>query len=722
MGLTKTSTGKKVLNEDILELEKTCDFKVAIAGNPNVGKSTIFNNLTGMHQHTGNWPGKTVSNARGICKYNNTKFLLVDIPGTYSIMSNSEEEEIARDYICFGNPDATVVILDATSLERNLNLVYQIMEITDKIVVCINLLDEAKKKGIHINFKELEEKLGVPVVGTIARKKKTLDKLMEKVQNVCKKKDISKPKKILYKSYIEECVEKLTCYVEKNLSESKQNLTRWICLKIIDGNKKIINKIEKNFNIDLTKNEELKRIKNEIKDILEFNGVKQENVKDELISSVIFASENVYNDVVELENKEYNNRDRRIDKILTSKVWGIPIMLLFLGVIFWITITGANYPSEWLSSFFGWLQEKLVHLFNLLSAPEWLKSVIIDGVYKTLTWIIAVMLPPMAIFFPLFTILEDLGYLPRIAFNLDKFFRKAGSSGKQALTMCMGFGCNSAGVTGCRIIDSPREKLIAILTNAFIPCNGRFPFLITIATIFIGGIVGEVNSSIVATITVLFVVLLGIFMTLFVSKILSKTVLKGKSSSFILELPPYRKPQIGQVIVRSIFDRTLFVLGRAIAVAAPAGLVIWLFANINIGDLSILTHVANFFDPFAKLMGLDGYILTAFILGIPANEIVLPIILMCYMGSGTLVDLENTMTIGQILVNNGWTLVTAINVMIFTLLHFPCTTTLMTIKKETGSLKWTALAFALPTVCGIVICMAINLLRYNGTEFKKIKK
>ena len=365
------------------------------------------------------------------------------------------------------------------------------------------------------------------------------------------------------------------------------------------------------------------KIKNEINDILEFNGIKQENVKDELISSVIFASENVYNDVVELENKEYNNRDRKIDKILTSKVWGIPIMLLFLGVIFWITITGANYPSEWLSSFFGWLQEKLVHLFNLLSAPEWLKSVIIDGVYKTLTWIIAVMLPPMAIFFPLFTILEDLGYLPRIAFNLDKFFRKAGSSGKQALTMCMGFGCNSAGVTGCRIIDSPREKLIAILTNAFIPCNGRFPFLITIATIFIGGIVGGVNSSIVATITVLFVVLLGIFMTLFVSKILSKTVLKGKSSSFILELPPYRKPQIGQVIVRSIFDRTLFVLGRAIAVAAPAGLVIWLFANINIGDLSILTHVANFFDPFAKLMGLDGYILTAFILGIPANEILL---------------------------------------------------------------------------------------------------
>ena len=297
--------------------------------------------------------------------------------------------------------------------------------------------------------------------------------------------------------------------------------------------------------------------------------------------------------------------------------------------------------------------------------------------------------------------------------------------------MCMGFGCNSAGVTGCRIIDSPREKLIAILTNAFIPCNGRFPFLITIASIFIGGAgltnhavngenvvskeitaVGEnattisgASSALIATITVLFVVLLGIFITLLVSKILSKTILKGKSSSFVLELPPYRKPQIGQVIVRSIFDRTLFVLGRAIAVAAPAGLVIWLFTNINIGGLSILTYIANFFDPLAKLMGMDGYILTGFILGIPANEIVLPIILMCYMGSGTLVDLESTATIGQILIQNGWTLLTAINVMLFTLLHFPCTTTLMTIKKETGSWKWAALGFVLPTVCGVVVCM-----------------
>lgn len=374
-------------------------------------------------------------------------------------------------------------------------------------------------------------------------------------------------------------------------------------------------------------------------------------------------------------------------------------MILFLGLIFWITIIGANYPSEFLFSVFTWFQGKLVIFSNWLSCPAWLSDMLISGVYQTLTWIVSVMLPPMAIFFPLFTFLEDLGYLPRIAFNMDGFFKKCCCTGKQMITMCMGFGCNAAGVVGCRIIDSPRERLIAILTNNFVPCNGRFPFLISIATIFIAGTMQEFGASIVSTISVIFVILLGIFLTLFISKILSKTILKGMPSSFVLELPPYRKPQLGKIFIRSIFDRTLFVLGRAISVAAPAGLVIWLFATIGINGQSLLSIIANFLNPFAQLMGLDGYILTAFIFGIPANEIVLPIILMCYLGGNSLVNLEDTYSIGQILVQNGWTMLTAINVMIFTCLHFPCTTTLLTIKKETGSWKWTILSFIIPTVC-----------------------
>ena len=379
-------------------------------------------------------------------------------------------------------------------------------------------------------------------------------------------------------------------------------------------------------------------------------------------------------------------------------------MLLFLGVIFWITITGANYPSSMLSSLFGWIEGKLLIFFEWLHSPKWLTELLVSGMYKTVAWVTAVMLPPMAIFFPLFTLLEDLGYLPRIAFNLDKFFKRACTSGKQALTMCMGFGCNAAGVVGCRIIDSPRERLIATITNSFVPCNGRFPFLITIAMIFFGSSFG-MFSSFVSTSIVLLVIVLGIVLSLVISKILSKTVLKGMPSSFVLELPPYRKPQIGKVIVRSIFDRTLFVLGRAVAVAAPTGIVIWILANVTLGDVTLLTLIANFFDPFAKLMGLDGYILTAFILGLPANEIVLPIILMSYLSQGVLVDIEDMASISNILVQNGWTLLTAINVMLFTLLHFPCSTTLLTIKKETGSWKWTFASFAIPTLCGVVVCM-----------------
>lgn len=705
MGLTSSSTGTKLLDNDIEALKSKCDFTIAIAGNPNVGKSTVFNSLTGLHQHTGNWPGKTVSNASGIATFNNKNFLLVDIPGTYSIMSNSQEEEIARDYICFGNPDCTVVVLDATCLERNLNLVYQILEITNKVVVCVNLLDEAKKKGIEIDLDKLSFTLGVPVVGTIARKKKTLNKLMQSVYEVCTENCSDELFKIEYPESIENAITIVEKSAKKLLCSSLFTNYRWISLKLLEGNSKIISSIENYLNINLVDNENISCSVNKAKEILEENNINISSFKDIIVSTIMFHSEKISLDVIRCKRQNYSVRTNKIDKILTSKLTGIPIMLLFFALIFWITITGANYPSALLTKFFNYIETKLVLLFEHFNSPLWLIDISVFGLYRTLAWIVAVMLPPMAIFFPLFTILEDLGYLPRIAFNLDNFFRKACTSGKQALTMCMGFGCNAAGVVGCRIIDSPRERLVAMLTNNFVPCNGRFPFLITISSIFFASSALGIWSSIWSTLAVIAVIIIGVIVTLVVSKILSKTILKGMPSSFMLELPPYRTPQFGKILVRSIFDRTLFVLGRAVSIAIPAGIIIWLFANINISGISLLTHVANFLDPFAKLMGLDGYILTAFILALPANEIVLPIILMSYTAGGSLMQIDDLSNISNIIISNGWTILTAINVMLFCLMHFPCSTTLITIKKESGSLKWTALAFLIPTFLGIITCM-----------------
>lgn len=705
MGLTSSSTGTKLLDNDIEALKSKCDFTIAIAGNPNVGKSTVFNSLTGLHQHTGNWPGKTVSNASGIATFNNKNFLLVDIPGTYSIMSNSQEEEIARDYICFGNPDCTVVVLDATCLERNLNLVYQILEITNKVVVCVNLLDEAKKKGIEIDLDKLSFTLGVPVVGTIARKKKTLNKLMQSVYEVCTENCSDELFKIEYPESIESAITIVEKSAKELLCSSLFTNYRWISLKLLEGNSKIISSIENYLNINLVDNENISCSVNKAKEILEENNINISSFKDIIVSTIMFHSEKISLDVIRCKRQNYSVRTNKIDKILTSKLTGIPIMLLFFALIFWITITGANYPSALLTKFFNYIETKLVLLFEHFNSPLWLIDISVFGLYRTLAWIVAVMLPPMAIFFPLFTILEDLGYLPRIAFNLDNFFRKACTSGKQALTMCMGFGCNAAGVVGCRIIDSPRERLVAMLANNFVPCNGRFPFLITISSIFFASSALGIWSSIWSTLAVIAVIIIGVIVTLVVSKILSKTILKGMPSSFMLELPPYRTPQFGKILVRSIFDRTLFVLGRAVSIAIPAGIIIWLFANINISGISLLTHVANFLDPFAKLMGLDGYILTAFILALPANEIVLPIILMSYTAGGSLMQIDDLSNISNILISNGWTILTAINVMLFCLMHFPCSTTLITIRKESGSLKWTALAFLIPTFLGIITCM-----------------
>lgn len=677
---------------------------IALAGNPNVGKSTVFNRLTGMRQHTGNWPGKTVATAWGRFVWREQPYLLVDLPGTYSLLAHSAEEEAARDFLCFGQADACVVVCDATCLERSLNLVLQIRELIPKVVVCLNLMDEARRKGILIHREKLEQELGVPVVPVTARSGQGIEELLDTVDAVCKTEQED-----LRPVEYPQAVERAAAVVEPVLQEKGIRASRWAALRILEGDESLCRSIREQWGvggIPLERSLVLARRE------LEKGGIRMEELPDRMVSAIAESSRHIWEKSV--EGKGLSQRDRKLDKILTGKWTGIPVMLLLLAVVFWITIEGANIPSQWLSQGLFWLGDQMDAGLLGLGAPIWLREVLVMGIWRVLAWVVSVMLPPMAIFFPLFTLLEDLGYLPRIAFTLDHCFQKAKACGKQALTMCMGFGCNAAGVTGCRIIDSPRERLIAMLTNNFVPCNGRFPTLIALITLFFVGTSGGLGESVLSALFLTGVILLGILMTFWVSRLLSATVLRGQPSSFTLELPPYRRPQIGQVLVRSVLDRTLFVLGRAVTVAAPAGLVIWLMANLTINGQTLLAICAGFLDPFGRLLGMDGVILLAFILGFPANEIVIPIVIMAYMAQGQIMELELP-ALGQLFRENGWTWVTALCTILFSLMHWPCSTTCLTIHKESGSWKWTALAAVIPTACGVVVCFAVaSLARMLG--------
>ena len=706
MGLTFNSTGNNASKTELIINKKNDKDKIiAVAGNPNVGKSTLFNALTGMHQHTGNWPGKTVTNAQGYCKTKSFSYVLVDIPGTYSLLAHSPEEEVARNFICFGKPDAVVVVCDATCLERSLNLVLQTLEISKKVIVCVNLLDEAKRKGIEINLDALSKKLGVPVVGTVARNKKSLNSLLKSLDNIDNTE--SNVFSVRYPDIIEQAINIIEPVIKKK-ANNKLN-SRWLSLQLLEPDASFLLEIEKYLGADFLSDEEITEATQNAKDFLYKEGVRAGRIKDMITSATVISAENISKGIIKAKSNGYNKTDRKIDKILTSRLLGYPVMILLLALVFWITITGANYISECLSALFSTVENHLRSFLKMLDTPIWLKSLIVDGIYRVPAWVISVMLPPMAIFFPLFTLLEDAGYLPRVAFNLDKPFKRCRSCGKQALTMCMGFGCNAAGVVGCRIIDSPRERMLGIITNSLVPCNGRFPAIISIISMFFITL-GAKFSDIISALILTAVILLGVFMTFASTKLLSHTVLKGMPSSYTLEMPPYRRPQLGQVLIRSIFDRTLFVLGRSVTVAIPAGIIIWLMANITVADKTLLAYGAEILDPIAKPLGLDGVILIAFILGFPANEIVVPIILMAYLQNGSLTELSSLSAMKEVLVANGWNTLTAINTVIFFLFHWPCSTTVLTVKKETGSTKWALFSAAFPTAIGVILCLITTLI------------
>jgi ferrous iron transport protein B len=699
------------------------DFLVALAGNPNTGKSTVFNALTGLRQHTGNWPGKTVARAEGVFQHSGKRVKLVDLPGTYSLQAGSTDEEVARDFILFGRPDVTLVVLDATRLERNLPLALQILEITGRVVVCLNLMDEARRHGIAVDPARLERELGVPVVATAARRGEGIPALLDVLLAVATGERSITPHRLpAYPAEVESALNEVVPRVEAVFPGLPN--ARWVALRLLQGDQRIEAAVRSG---ELASygttpaaegsSPQTTALLFEVVDRLRWR--LSYSFQDSL-SEGFFAEAERITGAAELRGlkRARFDLDRRLDQLLTSRTFGFPVMLLLLTLVFWITVAGANVPSALLADgLIDKLQPWLKGVGTSIGFPGWLNGFLFDGVYLATAWVVSVMLPPMAIFFPLFTLLEDFGYLPRVAFNLDAMFRRAGAHGKQALTMCMGFGCNAAGVVATRVIDSPRERLVAIITNNFSLCNGRWPTQILMATIFVGALAPAPVAGLVAAGAVVGVAVLGIGMMFLSSWLLTRTFLRGEATTFSLELPPYRPPNVIRTLYTSLIDRTLIVLWRAVVFAAPAGAVIWLISNINLGGASIAEHVVSGLNPFGLLLGLNGVILLAYVVAIPANEIVIPTVLMLTVltghlsgvgqGTGVMFDLQSTGEVGRLLRGAGWTALTGLNLMLFSLLHNPCSTTIYTIYRETGSRRWTTVATVLPVLLGFVVCFLV---------------
>ena len=682
-------------------------YTVLLSGNPNVGKSTIFNALTGLHQHTGNWSGKTVGSAQGEFYTEGQRFILVDLPGTYSLTASSADEEVTRDALCFSQPDAVILVADATCLERSLDLCLQTAEaVRCPMLLCVNLLDEAEKKQLRPNLSQLQKQLNFPVVGVSARSGQGLVQFKQTLHQAIREHHCPPATPIHYDTDLERGLRYLEPAVAAAATPPLSS--RFFSLQLLQEDPSALSAAEKALGFPLQNHPKVADALQRTESFLQEQDFPLSKRQDCIARKRRQRAQTLALQCGGQLSLEKRKKDQRMDAFFTSRRTGILSMLLLFAFILWITLVGANYPSQLLSQCLFSLEPPLRQLLSF--APEWLQGALIDGMYRTAAWVVAVMLPPMAIFFPLFTLLEDAGYLPRVAFNLDHCFQRSGAHGRQALTMCMGLGCNACGVTGCRIIDSPRERMIAMLTNPLVPCNGRFPTLIAILNMFFITTAYPWLNSLLGAAALLLLITLAVGMTFALSWLLSHTVLRGLPSAFSLELPPYRRPQVGKVLLRSLLDRTLFVLGRSLLVAMPAGLLIWLLANVQSDSLSLLQHCAALLDPPARFLGLDGTILLAFLLGFPANEIVVPIMLMGYLSHSRLTGGTELSQIHQLLLNQGWTLRTALCMLVFVLFHFPCGTTTLTLYKESGSLRWTVFGFFLPLLAGVVLCSLLCML------------
>ncbi len=709
------------------------DILVALAGNPNTGKSTVFNALTGLRQHTGNWPGKTVTRAEGTFKHQQQIVKVVDLPGTYSLQAGSTDEEVARDFLLFGQPDVTVIVVDATRLERNLNLTLQVLEVTDRVVVLLNLMDEARRHGIGVDPKALERELGVPVIPAAARQGTGMRELRDAIHAVATGAVQPRPRRMA--SHPPE-VERAIAAVVPAITAAYPGLPNagWVALRLLNADERVLQAVRTGELAALVPTgaeapslpalvggggEPDGPVAALLEAVVDTRWRLSPDFHDKLTAGLFAEAERITAAVQVTGLRRMRvDLDKQLDRLLTSRWTGFPLMILLLALVFWITIAGANVPSALLATLLIDNFHPVLQGFGAtIGLPVWLNGLLFDGMYLATAWVIAVMLPPMAIFFPLFTLLEDFGYLPRVAFNMDRMFQRVGAHGKQALTMCMGFGCNAAGVVATRVIDSPRERLVAIITNNFSLCNGRWPTQILIASIFLGTLVPAHLAGLVSAAAVVGIALLGVLFMLAVSWALTRTVLKGEATTFSLELPPYRPPRFFQTMYTSLIDRTAIVLWRAVVFALPAGAVIWLISNIQVGGASLAAHAVTWLNPVGILLGLNGVILLAYVVAIPANEIVIPTILMLTVlvgrvvgvgaGDGVMFELESADTVGALLRDHGWTTLTGVNLMLFSLLHNPCSTTIYTIYKETRSVRWTTIATLLPVGLGVVVCFLV---------------